>query len=305
MHASSPIKGVFAPVLTPFNSDLTVDQERLLLHCKWLLSQDCNLAIFGTNSEANSLSISERLQLLEFLIDRGLEPTRMMPGTGCCSIPETVELTKKAVNLGCSSVLMLPPFYYKDVNDEGLYKNFSEVIQRVGDSRLKIFLYHIPQMSGLHFSIDLIERFLREFPETVVGMKDSSGKIENIKVVLDHFPEFKVFVGTESLLLSTLRFGGAGCISGTANINPAKIVRLFNEWKTAKAENMQNEICGIRKIIEDYQMIPAIKKVIAYYRNDNNWARVRPPLNELPQNETDILIGKLDFLKFKIPPVQR
>ncbi|MBL94133.1 MAG: 4-hydroxy-tetrahydrodipicolinate synthase [Alphaproteobacteria bacterium MarineAlpha3_Bin5] len=304
MRESSPIKGVFAPVLTPFNPDLTVDQERLFMHCEWLLSQDCSLAIFGTNSEANSLSVNERLQLLEFLVDRGLEPTRMMPGTGCCSIPETVELTKKAVNLGCSSVLMLPPFYYKGVNDEGLYKNFSEVIQRVGDSRLKIFLYHIPQMSGLHFSIDLIERFLREFPETVVGMKDSSGQIENIKVVLHNFPEFKVFVGTESLLLSTLRFGGAGCISGTANINPAKIVRLFNEWKTAKAEHMQNEISEIRKIIEGYQMIPAIKKVIAYYRNDNKWARVRPPLNELPQNETDTLIGKLDFLKFKIPPVQ-
>src|SRR6266545_5220909 len=138
LAASERIRGVLAPVVTPFNADLAPDSQRFIAHCKWLLSQNCGLAVFGTNSEASSLSLEERLNLLDELVAAGVDPSRMMPGIGCCSIVETVALTAHAVRHGCAGVLMLPPFYYKDVSEEGLYRYFSEVVQRVGDARLKI-----------------------------------------------------------------------------------------------------------------------------------------------------------------------
>src|SRR5438445_2237364 len=140
---SQRIRGVLAPVVTPFKADLAPDSERFIAHCKWLLSQNCGLAVFGTNSEANSMSAEERMTLLDALVAAGMDSARIMPGTGCCSISETVELTAHAVNHGCAGVMMLPPFYYKNVGEEGLYRYFSEVVQRVGDTRLRIYLYHI------------------------------------------------------------------------------------------------------------------------------------------------------------------
>src|SRR5436305_3344088 len=138
------IRGVLAPVVTPFKADFSPDRERFIKHCQWLLSQNCGLAPFGTTSEANSMSAKERMTLLDALVAAGINPSRMMPGTGCCSISETVELTRHAVNYGCAGVLMLPPFYDKNVSQEGLYRYFSEVVQRVVDKRLKTYLYQIP-----------------------------------------------------------------------------------------------------------------------------------------------------------------
>jgi len=158
------IRGVLAPVVTPFKDDLSPDTERFIVHCKWLLSQNCGLAVFGTNSEATSLSLEERAMLLEELVAAGINPSRMMPGTGCCSIMETVKLTAQAVEHGCAGVLMLPPFYYKDVSEEGLYRYFSEVVQRVGDARLKIYLYHIPPVAVVGITTGLVERLLAAYP---------------------------------------------------------------------------------------------------------------------------------------------
>ena len=181
------IRGVLAPVVTPFKADLSPDSQRFIAHCKWLLSQNCGLAVFGTNSEANSLSMEERAMLLDELVAAGVDPSRMMPGTGCCSIMETVKLTKQAVGNGCAGVLMLPPFYYKDVGEEGLYRYFSEVVQRVGDARLKIYLYHIPPVAVVGITPGLVERLLAAYPNAIAGMKDSSGDWNNTKTFLDAF----------------------------------------------------------------------------------------------------------------------
>src|SRR6056297_2595417 len=146
--ANNPsMKGVLSPVVTPFDSDLKPDTARLAAHCKWLLSNDVGLAVFGTNSEANSLSTREKIGLLEGLVEAGVPAERMMPGTGCCALDDSVALTKRAVELGCGGVLMLPPFYYKCVSVEGLYRNFADVVERVGDDRLRVYLYHIPPVA--------------------------------------------------------------------------------------------------------------------------------------------------------------
>src|SRR6266513_5105605 len=229
------IRGVLAPVVTPFKADLSPDSQRLIEHCKWLLSQNCGLALFGTNSEANSLSMGERAMLLEELVAAGVEPSRMMPGTGCCSIMETVKLTAQAVEHGCAGVLMLPPFYYKDVGEEGLYRYFSEVVQRVGDARLKIYLYHIPPVAVVGITTGLVERLLKAYPGAIAGMKDSSDDWNNTKTFLDAFSRsgFNVFVGSDSFLLANMRAGGVGTISAMANVTPAAIHKLYKQWNTA------------------------------------------------------------------------
>src|ERR1043166_6632867 len=206
------IRGVLSPVVTPFKADLTPDSERFVRHCRWLLSQNVGLAAFGTNSEANSLCAEERIELLDRLVGAGLDPARMMPGTGCCALPDSVRLTAHAVKVGCAGVLMLPPFYYKGVSDEGLFRSFAEVIERVGDRRLRVYLYHIPPVAQVPITLNLIERLLEAYPDNVAGIKDSSGDWKNTKAVLDAFAAsgFDVFPCSETFLLAGRRHGGGG-----------------------------------------------------------------------------------------------
>ena len=298
------IRGVLAPVVTPFRADLSPDRQRFIAHCNWLLAQKCGLAVFGTNSEANSLSIEERSLLLDALIAAGIDLSRVMPGTGCCSITETVKLTAEAVKHGCAGVLMLPPFYYKGVSEEGLYRYFSEVVQRVGDARLKIYLYHIPPVAMVGITTGLVERLLKAYPDTIAGMKDSSGDWNNTKLFLDAFTKtgFDVFVGSESFLLANMRNGGAGTISATANVNPAAIHKLYTDWKNADADDQQARLNVVRDVFERRQpMIAALKQAIAIYANDPDWATVRPPLLELSEEQAKTLREELKAISFTMP----
>lgn len=276
-------QGVYSPVLTPFNADLSPSVPRFVGHCRALLEQGAGLAIFGTNSEANSISLAERRQLLDALLEAGLPAARMMPGTGACALPDAVELTRHAVSAGCGGVLMLPPFYYKGVSDEGLFRAFAHVVERVADDRLRIYLYHIPPVSGVPISLGLIERLLGEFPGIVAGIKDSSGDWDNTAAMLRDFQSrgFDVFAGTETVLLETMRAGGAGCITATGNVNAAPIVALYRSWREAGAEQRQRALNETRAVFQSYPMIPAMKAAIARWRNDPVWATVRPPLVEL------------------------
>jgi 4-hydroxy-tetrahydrodipicolinate synthase len=225
------MKGVLSPVVTPFKADLSPDPERFVRQCRWLASQDVGLAVFGTNSEANSLSTDEKVELLDRLVAGGIDPARLMPGTGCCALTDSVRLTAHAMKLGAGGVLMLPPFYYKGVSDDGLFRSFAEVIERVGDRRLRLYVYHIPPVSQVPITLGLIERLLKAYPDVVAGVKDSSGDWSNTKAMLDAFAAggFDVFAGSETFLLANMRGGGAGCISATANVNPAAIARLFRD----------------------------------------------------------------------------
>jgi len=297
------ISGVLSPVVTPFNADFSIDADRFVRHCQWLLSNGVGLAVFGTNSEANSLAVGERLELLDRLVDGGTDPSRMMPGTGCCALDDTVRLTAHAVKRGCAGVLMLPPFYYKGVSDEGLFRSFAEVIERVGDERLRIYLYHIPPVSQVPISLALIERLLDRYPKNIAGVKDSSGDWNNTKAMLDRFAPrgFDVFAGSESFLLANMRNGGKGCISATANVNPAAIHNLFQQWKSDGADALQSQLDAIRATFQKFPMIPALKAAVARWGGDPGWARVRPPLVELDANQTATLIAELEKREFEMP----
>jgi len=306
MTAAKRITGVLAPVVTPFKRDLSPDHDRYVRHCKWLLASGCRgLAVFGTNSEANSLSVEERMTLLETLVQEGVPADRLMPGTGCCALTDSVRLTAHAVALGCAGVLMLPPFYYKGVSDEGLYRNFAEVIERVGDSRLALYLYHIPPVSQVPITLTLIERLLRQFPGAVAGVKDSSGDWNNTKAMLDAFAKsgFDVFAGSEVFLLDNMRNGGKGCITATGNINPGAINAVFEGWRDASADRMQKDITATRNVLQKYPMMAALKAVIAHYARDPEWATLRPPLVELTAAQTKSLMGELEARGFEMPGI--
>ncbi|HEY5633903.1 MAG TPA: dihydrodipicolinate synthase family protein [Burkholderiaceae bacterium] len=297
------LEGVFSPVLTPFNADRSPAPDRYLRHCRWLVDQGVGLAVFGTNSEAASLSLKEKMALLDTLLAAGLPAGRMMPGTGACAIPETIELTRHAVQGGCAGVLMLPPFYYKGVSEEGLYRAFASVIDGVADERLRVYLYHIPPVSQVPITPGLVARLLKAYPGTVAGMKDSSGDWKNTATMLEQFqPQgFDVFAGSETFLLATLRGGGAGCITATGNVNPGPIVALFRHWQDADADERQAGLDATRAVFQKFPMIPAMKAAIAWKSGNDAWGTVRPPLVELNAEQRGALQAALDAVGFQMP----
>ncbi len=277
--APAEVRGLFVPVLTPFRADLSVDLPRFLAHCRWLLDQGADgLAVFGTTSEANSLGIDEKLDLLTQLIEAGIPPARLMPGTGTCAIPDTVRLTRAAAEAGCASVLMLPPFYYKGISDDGLFASIDAVIQRVGDARLRIYLYHFPQLSQVPIPAAVVGRLIEAHPHTVVGLKDSSGSWENTRALLERFPGFGVFPGSEGRLLEALRLGAPGCITATGNVNPAGIKAVLEGWQGPDADALQDRASRVRALFSGLPLIPALKATVAAARRDPVWRGPRPPL---------------------------
>ncbi len=301
MASPERFSGVLAPVVTPFQEDLSPDPDRLVEHCRWLLSQNLGLAPFGTTSEGNSLSVEEKMSLLDHLVDAGIDTARLMPGAGHCSLTDTVKLTSHVANLGCAGTLMLPPFYYKDASDDGLFASFAEVIERVGSGTLRIYLYHIPPIAHVGISPALVERLVKRYPETVVGIKDSSGDWDNTESLLGlALDDFRVFAGSESFLLQNMRAGGAGCISATANVNPTAIRELYELWQDKEAERMQAALDTVRTVVQRHPMIPALKSVIASNRRDSQWEAVRPPLIPLSSNQKSELLGELHKLDFQM-----
>jgi 4-hydroxy-tetrahydrodipicolinate synthase len=298
---SQPFHGVLVPVLTPFTTAGEPDAGRYVAFCRWLLDQGAGgLAIFGTTSEANSMSAGERMVLLDRLIEAGIPAQRLMPGTGACAMTDAVTLARHAVGHGCGGVLMLPPFYYKPVADDGIFAFLSGVIDKVGSAALKVFLYHIPPVAVVGYSLDLVGRLIEAYPEIVVGLKDSSGDWHNTAALLDRFPGFAVFPGSEVFLLDALRKGGAGCITATGNINVPGIAKIYANWRTPQADTLQAEATALRKAMQAYPMVPALKCVVAHFHDDPGWAAVRPPMTALDPMQSSALLADLARLGFTL-----
>ncbi len=294
--------GVMSPVLTPFDKNLRPDGKKLAQFCKALLQEGCTaLSPFGTNSEANSMSVEERIELLEQIVASGVDPRKLMPGTGSCALTDAVRATKHAVEKGCGGVLLLPPFYYKNMSDEGFYRFFAEVIERVGDARLKVYLYHIPPQTIQGLSHDLIERLIKAYPKAVVGIKDSSGDWKNTEAMLKRFPGFGIFAGSEDFLLINMRAGGVGCITATGNVNARMIRRLYDGWQKPDADQLQAEISAIRKTIQRHPMIPSMKSLRAAWSGDAAWLNVRPPFLPLTMEQGKALAADVAKLGLKAP----
>lgn len=287
------LRGVIPAALTPFDRDLRPDHRALVAHCRWLLAQGCHgVLVLGTTGEANSLSVEERLVLLDALEEAELGPL-LMVGTGCCAAPDTVRLTRRAVQMGAGGALVLPPFYYKDVPEDGLFAHFAEVIQQVGDPRLRMYLYNFPRMTGLTLGHGLVARLLSNYPGTVVGMKDSSGDWPAMAAVLEAFPGFSLFSGTEEHLLADLRAGGPGCISATLNLLAPRALRLHAAWRSEEAGELQQELTRLRLLLRGVPMIPALKALMAHRAGRPGWERIRPPLQPLDRRPAQELIATM------------
>jgi 4-hydroxy-tetrahydrodipicolinate synthase len=303
---SPRLTGVYAPVLTPFDSDLAVDVQRYVEHCRWLTLAGAGLAIFGTNSEAASVTADERISLTDAIVAAGIPPSSLMPGTGACALPEAVRLTRHAVEIGAPAVLILPPFFYKNLSDDGVFAYYAEIIERVGDSRLSVYLYHIPQMSHVPISLSLIERLLARYPKSIAGAKDSSGDWENSAAMMDNFAaeEFGVFPASESFLTRALARGGAGCISATVNVNPVQIRGLFDALKSgnSSAATRQIEVDAVRQVFQSVPMIPAMKAAVAADRGQSSWRTLRPPLVAMTREAETALFARLQGKKFDLAP---
>jgi 4-hydroxy-tetrahydrodipicolinate synthase len=303
--------GVMAPVLTPMKADLSPDVPRWIAFAKSLLAGGCTaLAPFGTTSEANSIGLEERMDMLEKLVAAGVPATKLLPGTGTCAITDTVRLTAQAARLGCAGVLLLPPFYYKGVSDEGVFRATAEVIERTGSKALKVYVYHIPPVAVIGYSLAVVERLLKTYPDTVVGMKDSCGDWAYQESVLKAFPGFTVLSGTEKFLARNLRHGGAGTISAMANVIPAKIRAAYESLAgqaasgtplatavvTPDDEKRQAQLDQYRASLKDCALIPALKELMAARTGDAAWHTVCPPLVALGTEQAEGLHARFNNL---------
>jgi 4-hydroxy-tetrahydrodipicolinate synthase len=294
------IRGLIAPILSPFNDDMSFDQNTYNELAKTLLNSGCaGLAPFGTTGEALSISAEERKQALDGLIASGIDPSVLIPGTGLCNLPESVALSQQAVDLGCEGVMVLPPFYFKGVSDDGLFSYYEEFIARVNRDTLRIYLYHIPQVSGVGLSIELVNALKEKYPSIVVGIKDSSGDWENTKNLLS-LDNFIVYPGSELPLIDAMKLGAPGCISATANLNSkpiAEVIDYCEDKNWDKAIALHNPVAQTRMVFQDYAPIPAQKALLSQMTNRESWRNVRPPLIALTKEKTQQLQDALNAIE--------
>ena len=290
------IKGLIAPILSPFNDDLSFNQNLYNALAAELLETGCSgLAPFGTTGEALSVSSAERMAALEGLVASGIDPKVIIPGTGLCNLPESIALSKHAVELGCAGVMTLPPFYFKGMGDDGYVDYFERLIEGVDHPDLKIYLYHIPQVSGVGLSIDLVKRLRAAYPDIIVGIKDSSGNWENTAQLLE-IEGLIVYPGAELPVIDAIRLGGPGCISATANLNGTDIARVIDlchagQWDDAEAAHA--DVKAVRLLFQDYAPIPAQKALLAKRTGDARWNNLRPPFRAITDETRDALAASL------------
>lgn len=281
MSKMLPIKGVFSASFTAFDREGRVDQARTAGHARGLVEAGCDgVALLGTTGEANSLSLAERRDLLE-AVAAEVDPARLVPGTGLCSVPETIELTRHARDCGVATVLLLPPFYYPSPTEEGLFAHYARVIEGCRDPALTVMLYHIPQMSGVPITRGLLDRLLRHFPGVVIGVKDSSGDIDHMRGLVSAFPGLSVFAGADHLAGPVLRAGGAGCITATSNLIAPWLAELAARIAAGEDPEatgpLEERIAEARSLFQRWPQIPALKAAYAHQTGIAEWAEVRPP----------------------------
>lgn len=301
-----PSKGIYAAVVTPVDDTGAISIERYCRHARWLLRQGCTgLGVFGTTSETQAFSVAERQTALDAFVASGLPVEKLILGIGCCARSDTVALARHALGHGITDCLMLPPFFYKNNSDEGLYRAFAEAIDTIADDRLNLLLYHFPQVSGVPVTRPVIERLSMTYPDTLKGIKDSSGDWQHTKGLIESFPGLFIYSGADSHLVQNLEAGGAGTFSAAANLTAeasADVFKAFTRGDRAAAERRLKLVSAVRQALGEYPLIPAVKHVIADGQNDPVWRTVRPPLVELDDASGDALIAALDAAGYQYDP---
>jgi 4-hydroxy-tetrahydrodipicolinate synthase len=287
-------RGVWCATLTPLDARGTIDAARLAAHVKRLFASGVDgIALFGTTGEGQSFALRERRDGLEALIAAGVDARRVLAGTACAALPETIELTRHALACGCAGVLVLPPFFFKGVSDDGVYASYARIVEGVGDARLRLYLYHIPQVTGVPLPVEVIARLATAFPSTVAGIKDSSCDLDHARALLRRFPDLDIFVGFEPHLPAAVAAGGVGTICGIANLYPRALRRLFDAADDAARRAELDRIGRLVALLDRYSLMPAFKAIQASLTADDGWLAVREPLLALDADARRSLLAAL------------
>jgi 4-hydroxy-tetrahydrodipicolinate synthase len=294
--------GIWSASLTPLRRDLSIDVPTLIEHSRWNLARGCHgIALFGTTGEGTSFSVGERKTALEAVIASGVPAASIMAGSGCAALTDSIELTAHAVKQGCAGVLTLPPFFFKNLGEDGLYRGISEIVERVGDTRLRMYLYNIPQLSAVKFEVKLIERLLKAYPTAIAGLKDSSGDWNSTKEYLDAFPGWGLFTGWDPHLREVVRLGGAGTISGMPNINMAGLRALYDNRTKPEGADLEAVATTLIKLVDAAPPTAGLRAVLAHYTGKESWLIRRPPL-EQNRDQENAVVAAVRATGFKLPP---
>lgn len=285
--ASERIEGIWAACVTAVDSDGAVDHARTIAHLRLLLDGGCHgVALFGTTGEAPSFAVAERQRTLDAVLEAGIPAGRLLLGVGTCALADTLALARHALDRGVTRLLVMPPFYFKNVADAGVVAAYAELLERLGDPRARLVLYHFPRLSGVPITPMVVAGLLARFPEAIAGIKDSSGDLEHTLMLLDRFPQLAILPGADHHLLDTLRAGGAGSISAPANLTAAASRAVWDAWRAgdpAAAAELQATLTRLRLILEARPLVAAVKAVLAHALGDPGWNRLRPPLVPLDE----------------------
>jgi 4-hydroxy-tetrahydrodipicolinate synthase len=302
MEDAARLHGIWSASLTPLHPDLSIDLPTLIEHSRWHLARGCHgIALFGTTGEGTSFSVGERKAALEAVIAAGVPAPSIMAGSGCAALTDTVDLTAHAVNQGCAGVLTLPPFFFKELSEEGLYRCFCEIVERVGDARLRIYLYNIPQLSAVRLEVKLIGRLLKAYPAAIAGLKDSSGDWDSTKEYLDAFPGWGLFTGWDPHLREVVRLGGAGAISGMPNINAPGLRDLYDNRTKPEGAELEATATTLIKTVDAAPPTAGLRAVLAHYTGKESWLFRRPPLVQ-NRDQEGAIVAAIRATGFKLPP---
>ena len=288
------LQGVIAAIATAVDERGEPDCGRSIALARFLLANGCDgLNVLGTTGEATSFSLEQRKRVMTAYRDADLPLNAMMVGTGAASVADAVALTRHAAELGFAGALLLPPFYYKGVPDDGLVAYVETIVNATAANPIAIYLYHFPAQSGLPWHVGLIKRLLDAFDRRIAGLKDSSGDMAYARQAAAVSPGFQVFPSTEAALIEARSGVFAGCISATANLNADLCARA---WRSGDAGALDAAV-DIRKLFDGKQLVPGVKALLAHIHRDAAWARVQPPLSAYSAADRTALAARYDSLR--------
>ena len=291
-------KGIYAAAISPFTEDYRLDHSKLIDYCWYLLNDGgCDgVAPIGTTGEGSSISISDRLSLPKSLSDAGIPTNRVIIGTGNPSTHDSTCISLAALDYGYVNQLVLPPFYYKSVSDEGLYDYFSFMIENIKSESLRIYLYHFPQVSQIPISVDLVTRLKNQFGPIIAGLKDSSGDFLQSAAFSTATggvkSDFDIYPSSEAFYFKGIEAGCAGIISGSTNIFARLVQEAINAPEGAQSKAFKNVI-EARNFISTFNLMAAMKVAEANRTNDKSWERLAPPLQKLNKQDKKKLLSGL------------
>ena len=296
---SKAAHGVYAASITPIDpASGQPSGERLIEHCQWLLGQGMTgVAPLGTTGEGNSLPLAFRLTVPKLFQEAGFDASKVIFGTGSCSVGDAIAATRSVIDAGYTNALVLPPFYYKNASEDGVFSYFDQLINGVGSDSLRVYLYHFPQLSMTPITVPLIQRLKKHFGPIIAGLKDSSGDFEGTLKFVAAADEFDVFSGNEAFLLEGLSNGCTGSISATSNASAALTAATLKARGTAEADALQSMLSAVRAAIAKYPLSAALKQIEAWRHEDDSWIPVLPPGTPLDKKQKNQLRQALEMLE--------